>query len=80
LPAEFCDHFNIADNVAIELIELVGGYPVLSMMGPAHGFDFKTFEEGLSYTKARDITTFRVVIFSIPVPSNWVAYSSVRTG
>src|SRR6185369_538489 len=40
------------------------------MVSAAHGLHFITIGKRLSYTKARYITTFRLVIFRIPVARN----------
>src|SRR5713101_2957390 len=62
------NHFDFADDVAVELVELFSWYPVFLVCTTADGHGIITIQKRLSYTKARHITTFRIVIFCVPIP------------
>src|SRR2546423_7862537 len=78
LVLEFGYHFYLANNILVELVEVFGGYPVFPMDYAAYYSGFIAVEERLSYTKPRYITTFGLVIFCIPVPSDLSRVSLVQ--
>src|SRR5258708_39754408 len=69
LVLKLSNHFDFADDVAVELVELFSRNPVFLVSTTADGPGFITIPKRLSYTKACDITTFRIVIFCVPIPS-----------
>src|SRR5437764_7459011 len=70
LVLELSYHFYLANNILVELFEVFSGYPIFPMDFCAYYSGFITVEKRLSYTKPHDITTFRLVIFCIPIASD----------
>jgi hypothetical protein len=70
LVLEFSYYFDVAHDVTVEFVKFFGRYPVLLMTSTAYSPGFITIVKRLSYTKPSDITTFRLVIFRIPITCN----------
>ncbi len=65
---KFSDHFNLADNVAVELINFIRRNPVFPVNAAADGMDLIAGKKIGPHLKARDITG--VAFVCVPITSN----------
>ena len=68
---EWCNNFNLADDVLIECRQVFGRDPILAMLRAAHNLDFVLIQKGRAHLEAGNLTALIGFLLCVPITSNF---------